>query len=78
MSDDPCEQALHELYRFLDGELNDERRALIAVHIESCSTCLGAFDFEAELRMVVSQKCRDTVPDALRERIARAIGEEAL
>jgi mycothiol system anti-sigma-R factor len=78
MSDDPCEQALHELYRFLDGELNDERRALIAVHIESCSTCLGAFDFEAELRMVVSQKCRDTVPDALRERIARAIGEDAL
>jgi mycothiol system anti-sigma-R factor len=77
MSDDPCEQALHELYRFLDGELNDERRTLIATHIEECSTCLGAFDFEAELRIVVSEKCRDTVPDALRERIARAIGEEA-
>ena len=76
MSDDPCEQALHELYRFLDGELNDERRALIATHIESCTTCLGAFDFEAELRMVVSERCRDTVPDALRQRIARAIGEE--
>jgi mycothiol system anti-sigma-R factor len=73
---DPCEEALHELYHFLDGELTDSRRQLISTHLDGCSTCLGAFDFEVELRHVVAQRCRDTVPDALRERIAQAIGHE--
>ena len=73
---DPCEEALHELYHFLDGELTDERRALISTHIEQCSTCLGAYDFEAELRVVVAQRCRDSVPESLRLRIAQAISIE--
>ena len=72
---DPCEDALHELYHFLDGELTDDRRA---AHLDATSTtvrtCLGAFDFEAELRQVIAPACQDTVPDALRERIAKAIG----
>ena len=73
---DPCEDALHELYHFLDGELTDTRRELISSHLDECSTCLGAFDFEVEIRHVVAQKCRDTVPDALRDRIAKAIGHQ--
>jgi mycothiol system anti-sigma-R factor len=73
---DPCEEALHELYHFLDGELTDTRRQLISSHLDGCSSCLGVFDFEVELRHVVAQRCRDTVPDALRERIAKAIGHE--
>jgi len=71
---DPCEEALHELYHFLDGELTDTRRELISVHLDTCTSCLGVFDFEVELRRVVSERCRDTVPDRLRERIAKAIG----
>ncbi|HEX7094735.1 MAG TPA: mycothiol system anti-sigma-R factor [Acidimicrobiales bacterium] len=73
---DPCEEALHELYHFLDGELTEDRRRLISAHLDDCTSCLGAFDFEAELRRVVAQRCRDTVPESLRERIARAIGHE--
>jgi mycothiol system anti-sigma-R factor len=73
---DPCEEALHELYHFLDGELTEERRHLIAAHLDDCNTCLGAFDFETELRHVVARRCQDTVPEALRERIARAIGHD--
>jgi mycothiol system anti-sigma-R factor len=73
---DPCEEALHELYHFLDGELTDDRRQLISTHLDDCSTCLGVFDFEVELRHVVSQRCRDSVPDALRARIANAIGHQ--
>jgi mycothiol system anti-sigma-R factor len=72
--DDPCEEALHELYHFLDGELTESRRELISVHLDDCTSCLGAFDFEADVRHVVAQKCRDTVPEGLRARIAQAIG----
>jgi mycothiol system anti-sigma-R factor len=73
---DPCGEALHELYHFLDGELTDHRRQLISTHLDDCSSCLGVFDFEVELRHVVSQRCRDTVPDGLRARIADAIGHQ--
>lgn len=74
---DPCEEALHELYHFLDGELTDERRQIISVHLDGCTTCLGAFDFEAELRRVVAERCRETVPEHLRLRIAVLIQHES-
>ena len=47
-----CEEALRTLYYFLDGELTPERRQAIQRHLDECSPCLEAFDFEAELKMV--------------------------
>lgn len=73
MNDDPCTEALRELYTFLDGELTDDRRHLIASHLDECVTCLGAYDFEAELRRVIVSKLQERVPDQLRLRIARQI-----
>ncbi|HMC42521.1 MAG TPA: mycothiol system anti-sigma-R factor [Acidimicrobiales bacterium] len=73
---DDCSESLHRLYHFLDGELTDERRAAIAHHLDECSPCLDAFDFEAELRVMISLKCRERVPDGLIERIAAAIRQE--
>jgi mycothiol system anti-sigma-R factor len=70
-----CEEAIHTLYHFLDGELTDERRYEIQVHLEECSPCLEAFDFEAELKLIVARKCRDQVPDSLRERVHQALLE---
>jgi predicted anti-sigma-YlaC factor YlaD len=39
---DPCEEALHELYHFLDGELTETRRELISVHLDTCTSCRAA------------------------------------
>jgi mycothiol system anti-sigma-R factor len=69
-----CEAALAEIYGYLDGELTDEKRTLIAGHIEGCNPCFEAFDFEAELRMVISTRCRsDALPETLRVRIAEKL-----
>ena len=70
-----CEEAIHTLYHFLDGELTDERRYEIQVHLEECSPCLEAFDFEAELKLIVARKCRDQVPETLRVRVLQALVE---
>lgn len=70
-----CQEAIHTLYHFLDGELTLQRREEIAHHLHECSPCLDAFDFEAELKLVIARKCRDQVPDALRERVYRALKE---
>ncbi len=74
---DPCTDALQSLYTYLDGELTTERRGLISRHLDECHSCLGAHDFEAELRKVVSSSCQDTVPDSLRDRIAQQLEGEA-
>lgn len=70
-----CEEALHVLYEYLDGELTAERRAVIQRHLHDCSPCLHAFDFEAELKAVVARSCRDQVPDRLRAKVAAAIAD---
>jgi anti-sigma factor (TIGR02949 family) len=65
-----CERALAEVYSFLDQELTDDLRDQIAAHLESCNPCFEAFDFEAELRMVISTRTHSIeVPDTLRIRI---------
>jgi mycothiol system anti-sigma-R factor len=70
-----CQEAIQTLYYFLDGELTEDRRKDIQHHLEACSPCLEAFDFEAELKIVIARKCRDQVPTALRDRVARALSE---
>ena len=71
-----CADAVGRLYHFLDGELDDARRALVQRHLDDCLPCLEAYDFELELRQVVARKCREPVPDQLRVRIALAIQAE--
>jgi anti-sigma factor (TIGR02949 family) len=71
-----CREALHRIYHFLDGELTPDRRVEIESHLNCCSPCLQMFGFEAEVRRVVANRCRDTVPSGLRARIAAAIDHD--
>ena len=73
---DPCEEALQALYHYLDGELTDHRRVLISAHLDTCTTCLGAYDFEVELRQVIVSRVQDRVPESLRLRIAQLMESE--
>jgi mycothiol system anti-sigma-R factor len=72
-----CQEAVHELYHYLDGELTEERREVIRVHLDWCGPCGGAADFEAELRKIIANRCKDRVPDSLIRRVAEAIDEES-
>jgi mycothiol system anti-sigma-R factor len=72
-----CANSLKELYAFLDGELTADLRGHIQSHLDGCPPCYEAFDFEAELRIVISARCRDQVPDELRDRVAEALRQVA-
>ena len=39
MTDGNCDEALHELYRFLDGELTDDGASAIQRHLDDCPPC---------------------------------------
>lgn len=68
-----CDDAIAELYAYLDGELTEERRALIAAHLDGCGPCGRASHFEAELRVVIQDRCQERVPAELVARVVDAL-----
>ncbi len=71
-----CVGMVARLHHFLDGELTDSRRLVIQAHLDGCPSCFSAFDFEAELRIVVAHRVRTEVPATLMERVRQAISQE--
>lgn len=86
MSDEPttekaavrdCAETLRELDVFLDGELPSEEYQAIRHHLDGCMDCLGAFDFHAELKIVIAKKCHnDEMPPDLLSRIESCFGAD--
>jgi mycothiol system anti-sigma-R factor len=71
-----CDEALHEIYHLLSGEIDDDKRAQIASHLDECAPCAEPYDFYADLRRCVQQRCHDTAPPELLARIEAAIQHE--
>lgn len=71
-----CNETLREIETYLDDELSPEVHTAIHSHLEGCHDCLEAFDFHAELKMVVARKCaNDEMPPGLLDKIARCFGD---
>jgi mycothiol system anti-sigma-R factor len=71
-----CDETIERLYFYLDGELTEERREEIRLHLDLCGPCVDVYGFETELRKVIASRCKDHVPDSLIERVAAALREE--
>ncbi|WP_104525615.1 mycothiol system anti-sigma-R factor [Blastococcus atacamensis] len=65
-----CDDVLTHVFEFLDHETDDDRRAVIAEHLEDCSSCLREFGIEQEFKALVRRRCGgDKPPSGLRDRI---------
>ena len=64
-----CDEAVAELFTYLDGALTEARRALIRSHLDQCGPCFEAFEFHIELRTVIQKRCHTELPSGLKERI---------
>jgi mycothiol system anti-sigma-R factor len=69
-----CDDALHRVYEYLDGEMTVWRRRAITRHLDDCPPCADGFTFELEIRRIVVSKCQEECPEALRQRIAEQLG----
>lgn len=69
-----CDDAIHRVYHYLDGELTVWKRRAIARHLDDCPPCAEGFEFEIEIRRVIALRCQEEAPPELRRRIAEAIG----
>jgi anti-sigma factor (TIGR02949 family) len=74
---DDCDETIRELEAFLDGALSEDGHQTIHAHLDGCSHCLQAFDFQAELRTVIAAKCHnDEMPPGLLSRIEQCFNED--
>jgi mycothiol system anti-sigma-R factor len=73
-----CDQAIHRVYEYLDGELTMWRRRAITRHLDECPPCADGFVFEVELRRVIVSKCHEEVPTDLKAKIAKALGIDTI
>lgn len=72
-----CDKTLHELQTYLDGELDPAIQEFVDTHLNTCTDCLQAFDFHAEFKQVVRQKCRsDELPASLVAKIEQCWRED--
>lgn len=72
-----CNETIRELNAFLDGELPDDVREHIHLHLGECVDCLQAFDFHAELKQAIRRKCTsDEMPPGLLGRIEMCFNED--
>jgi anti-sigma factor (TIGR02949 family) len=77
MSGHECDDALTQLYHYLDQELEASSLEMIRLHLEDCSGCLRNFDFETRLKIVVRQRLAEDVPLEFLERLRQALAREA-
>lgn len=71
-----CDEALENLYLYLDSELDDISSEKIRSHLKVCHGCSGSFDFERRLKIVVRDRLNERVPDSLLDRVRQAIEAE--
>jgi anti-sigma factor (TIGR02949 family) len=72
-----CNETLRELELVLDHELSEPARQTIHAHLEGCPDCLQAFDFHAELKVVIATKCQnDEMPAGLLAKIQQCFGDD--
>jgi len=64
-----CDDALANLYLYLDSELDRVSAERIRTHLQACGGCSGPFDFELRLRAVVRDRLDVEVPEEVVTRL---------
>ncbi|MGD9987153.1 mycothiol system anti-sigma-R factor [Pseudonocardia sp.] len=74
-----CSEVLAEVWLFLDHECDQQRRALLARHLDECAPCLAEYGIDEKLKALLANKCGgEHAPDGLRDRLRRQIRHAVL
>ena len=72
----PCPEVLSWVYDFLDGEIDDNNRAVVIAHLDECPPCLQQYSLEKMVKALVQRSCcQETAPAELRVRVIARIQE---
>jgi anti-sigma factor (TIGR02949 family) len=68
-----CDEALTNVYTYLDRELSSWRAWRIRRHLRACDHCCAAFGFEERLRVVIRSRLQEDVPPEFLERLRQVL-----
>jgi mycothiol system anti-sigma-R factor len=80
--DTNCSEVLAEVWLFLDQECDQERRTLLAQHLDECAPCLAQYGLEEKIKKLLATKCGGEhapsgLKDKLRQQIRTVVLEQA-
>ncbi len=64
-----CEQALRQIFEYVDHELGEAERATLERHLHTCHSCYSRAEFEARLKAKLGELKKDGPDGTVRERI---------
>jgi len=71
-----CNDALHEVYSYLDKELSWVSAWRVRRHLKACGGCVAAYGFEERLRVVIRLRLQEEPPQEVLDRLRAAIDQE--
>ena len=71
-----CNDALQEVYSYLDQELPTFTAWRVRRHLKACEGCGAAYGFEEKLRVVIRLRLREDPPPEFLARLRSAIDHE--
>jgi mycothiol system anti-sigma-R factor len=73
-SDGECREVLHEVWGYLDGEVDDAEKRHIEHHLDDCQPCLRKYGIERVMKALVARTCgQEDTPVSLRDRVMTSI-----
>jgi len=75
MSKHSCDDAVAQVYFYLDGEIGWYKKTRIRRHLRKCPPCMGAFDFESRLKAIVRERAREEPQPEVIERLRHFLEE---
>ena len=72
-----CDEALENLYLYLDSEMDQVSTERIRSHLDECTDCVNSFEFEKRLKDVIRERLDEDVPETLVARVREALAKES-
>ncbi|MEP9383720.1 mycothiol system anti-sigma-R factor [Nocardioides sp. KR10-350] len=64
-----CADFLEQIVYLIDNELDEQDRAEVKHHLETCNPCLERYDLQRTVKAVIARSCSEVAPGELRAKI---------
>ena len=68
-----CEQALRQVFEYIDHVLDDTERAAMERHLHTCHSCYSRVEFEGRLKAKLGELKKHDADPTVRERIKKLL-----
>ncbi|MCB1291814.1 mycothiol system anti-sigma-R factor [Mycolicibacterium sp.] len=74
-----CVVVIEQVWALLDGEVTDETRDELRVHLERCPACLRQYGVEERIKRLIATKCSgEKAPEGLVQRVRMEISRTTI